>query len=826
MSRRFLFTALLTVITVPALAAPPVVTGLDLLDSNGVLITPLESNNLLDLNMLGERTLLVRANVNGPGSIHFQGSGIERTVNSAPYIMGGASGATYGAWMPESGTYTLTATPWEGADATGAQGSPVTITVTVVDVLNFRMRPVRIQSNVPHAEVQVRMLDHEFPFGSMMKETSGFSPTGTTSDEIMYRNVFLSNFNYSVAGNAMKWYSQQPDWWSQSPHNTGYAKPGNYRYADADNLLAFLQANDIPMRGHTIYWGADGSSSGQMWDPDWLENIASDTEALYWIEQRALNLVSRYAGQIDEWDFNNELWHEDYYTNRFGTAITKQMADWAIAANPDIKLWFNEYGMLNNTNNSASFLAYLQTLQGQGVQIDGVGVQGHFGQAPNPATVKASLDILDDLGVPIKVTEFDCGWAGATEAQEADGLEAVYRTAFEHQAVEGIIMWGFWEGSHWKPERALWNLDWTPTEQALRYQSLVFDEWWSDADLFADQNGELSMNLFAGDFEITIDGKTFTLSIPAGNQTLQLAYDGTDLSVQPGSGVWTELTNDDFESGWGNWLDGGTDAMLSGVNAIGATCMNLQDNTTTSESQLAAALDLTGYSQLEIAFTYITANFTGAEDFWVRFSDDGGSTWTTIKAYVNGVDFSNGIREYPVLIINDGQYNFTQNVKIKFECDASGNNDDVYIDNVVISGFEPNLATYEMWAVGHGLTGPDALGSADLEPDGLDNFHEYAFGGNPDSADPATLLPAFSMVSDSGTNWVEYVYRRRNDHVLRGLVYRVETTTNLVSDSWNTNGVIEVGSAALDDEFDTVTNRISAEVEDQQFIRLQIELTP
>ena len=167
------------------------------------------------------------------------------------------------------------------------------------------------------------------------------------------------------------------------------------------------------------------------------------------------------------------------------------------------------------------------------------------------------------------------------------------------------------------------------------------------------------------------------------------------------------------------------------------------------------------------------------------------------------------------------------NVKIKFECDASGNTDDVYIDNVVISGFEPNVATYEVWVAGYGLTGPDAAGAADLEPDGLDNFREYAYGGNPVSADLAALLPAFSMVSDLGTNRVEYVYRRRNDHVLRGLVYTVETTTSLDTNIlWNTSGVIEIGSAALDAEFDAVTNWIPTDVEDQQFIRLQIESTP
>ncbi|MDF7826207.1 endo-1,4-beta-xylanase [Pontiellaceae bacterium B12227] len=514
-------------VALSASGAAPVVTGLDLLDADtGGLIAPLQNNDTLDLNVLGQRAFRIRANLSGSGSVHFQVSGIEYAVNGAPYIMGAD-------WLPAPGTYTITATPWEGADATGEQGTEWSITVAVVDALEHRMRPVRIQSTVPHAAVQLRMLRHAFPFGSMTKETSSFGISQTDSpDEITYRETFHSNFNSSVAGNAMKWYTQQPDWWNQSPHNTGYSTPGNYRYDQADDWLDYHESVGIPVRGHTLFWGAGGGGPdplNQMKDPNWVEALG--TNALYWMEQRVSGIVSRYAGRIDEWDFNNELWHGDWYRNTFGSTITKQMADWAVAANPDIKLWFNEYGMLNNSNNAAAFLAHLQTLQGEGVQIDGVGVQGHFGSAPNTATVKASLDILDELGLPIKVTEFDCGSTNMTETQMADGLETVYRTAFEHQAVEGIIMWGFWESNHWKPERALWKADWTPTEQAHRYRELVYDEWWSDADLLVDQNGQLPFNLFAGDFEITINGKTFTNSIAAGSGTLNFAYDGTNLMM-------------------------------------------------------------------------------------------------------------------------------------------------------------------------------------------------------------------------------------------------------------------------------------------------------
>lgn len=149
---------------------------------------------------------------------------------------------------------------------------------------------------------------------------------------------------------------------------------------------------------------------------------------------------------------------------------------------------------------------------------------------------------------------------------------------------------------------------------------------------------------------------------------------------------WVELVYDDFESGWGTFLDGGSDAKLSSSYAIGSTSLNLQDNSSSSESRLANSLDLSGYSELKIEFSYVVRSFERSEDFWVRYSANGGSSWQTVKAYVNDVDFvDNGTRYNPVITIDSGSYNFSNNVLIKFECDASGNKDDVYIDNVKIS---------------------------------------------------------------------------------------------------------------------------------------------
>jgi hypothetical protein len=71
-----------------------------------------------------------------------------------------------------------------------------------------------------------------------------------------------------------------------------------------------------------------------------------------------------------------------------------------------------------------------------------------------------------------------------------------------------------------------------------------------------------------------------------------------------------------------------------------------------------------------------------------------------------------------------------------------------------------------------------------------------------------------------GENWSYYVHPKRDDP---GLIYSVESCTNLVSGTWATNGVEFVGESAIMNNYKTVTNRVSMAGKPQQFIRLKVE---
>ena len=301
---------------------------IELLDAEDAsLIQALSGDTNLDLNAIGKRALDLRytPGAAGAGSVVFiLNDGVARIDAISPYQLGGTAGGVDGAWLPKPGTYTVEIKEFSEVDGTGTELASQSLTLTISDALSHRMRPVRLETELPNTRIRVRMLKHAFPFGSMTNEPGDpaevqISLRGSTDEQIQ-QDIFLAHFNYTVSGNQMKWYTQQPDWWSGSPHNTNYATPGQHRYNTTDNWSTFMQSQNVPMRGHAIFWGekADNEQTPTdlMHDPDWVEALG--TNALYWIEQRAKSLVGRYAGLVDDWDFVNELWHGDWYRYLWG----------------------------------------------------------------------------------------------------------------------------------------------------------------------------------------------------------------------------------------------------------------------------------------------------------------------------------------------------------------------------------------------------------------------------------------------------------------------------------------------------------------------------
>jgi endo-1,4-beta-xylanase len=352
----------------------------------------------------------------------------------------------------------------------------------------------------PDAKIHVEQVAHEFWFGCAIPN-SFVDGSMSENDKKQFNEKFLANFNSAVTENAVKW-------------GTMERRKGEVDYSVIDGILNWTEANKIPLRGHNLFWGIP-----QFIQP-WVKEL-SDQELELTLKNRAETVTARYKGRFVEYDLNNEMVHGNYYEDRLGADITKKMAKWSQNGDPEIKLWLNDYDILTGKK-LPEYMAQIRRLLKQGVPIAGIGVQGHLNaETFDRIQLKNALDSLAQFKLPIRVTEFNIPGQRSKyytdrklkltdeeEVQKATELTDYYRICFAHPAIEGMIMWGFWEGANWIPVSSLYKRDWSPTPAAVAYRNLIFKEWWTIEEGKTNRKGELSVPAFFGKYKVTVNGVT------------------------------------------------------------------------------------------------------------------------------------------------------------------------------------------------------------------------------------------------------------------------------------------------------------------------------
>jgi hypothetical protein len=151
----------------------------------------------------------------------------------------------------------------------------------------------------------------------------------------------------------------------------------------------------------------------------------------------------------------------------------------------------------------------------------------------------------------------------------------------------------------------------------------------------------------------------------------------------------TQLVDfNDFNASYGIWNDGGSDCTRSSAfaqYAVGGTgsAVRLRDNSSSS-TLTTDNLNLSAYQDVTVDFSYITVSMDNPdEDFFLEVSTDGGSTFTIVEEWNLGDEFENEVRYFDAVSIPGP---FSANTQFRFRCDASTNSDEVYLDDISISG--------------------------------------------------------------------------------------------------------------------------------------------
>ena len=341
----------------------------------------------------------------------------------------------------------------------------------------------------PNADVKVELVRHDYPFGTALALYDS-----KDSVEKWYRKTANKYFWYGVPENQFKWPEYEP-------------KKGKLKKREFKEYLDYVKDNGWGFRAHTLVWGHQGYGFDKH-----FSNQGSCKEIGQKIKARIDRDLKEYKGQIVEYDVWNEVFHEAFIFDKCGWGLLDSAHIWAHKADPTAKLFINEYNVIS-AGETDRLYEIVKGMLARKVPVHGIGVQCHFNARPVvPGLVKERLDKLASLGLPIKVTELDCGtWENGmdvSEEEQAKRYELFIRSAFSHPAVEGILLWGFWDGRHWIKNGGIIAMDGREKPAAKTIYKLWHETWTTKGTFKADANGDVKFRGFPGKYKVTINGKT------------------------------------------------------------------------------------------------------------------------------------------------------------------------------------------------------------------------------------------------------------------------------------------------------------------------------
>ena len=203
-----------------------------------------------------------------------------------------------------------------------------------------------------------------------------------------------------------------------------------------------------------------------------------------------------------------------------------------------------------------------------------------------------------------------------------------------------------------------------------------------------DLDGDITANItIAGDIVDTNTAGTYVVTYnvtdAAGNNAAQVSRTVNVIS-QPTDVIIHEGY---FETGWDGWIDGGVDCTRRNEPSRsfeGNYSIRIRDNSGVASSMTSPTFNLSNFSEVKFDFHFFSNSMEFGEDFWLQYND--GSGFVTIATWARGIDFNNEAFGNYVVTLNSSRYNLSSNAQFRLRCDASGNADRIFIDQVIITG--------------------------------------------------------------------------------------------------------------------------------------------
>ncbi len=287
--------------------------------------------------------------------------------------------------------------------------------------------------------------------------------------------------------------------------------PGVYDFTAADQFVSFGESHDMFMVGHTLVWH---NQTPAWFFTDETGEPNSPAAQLEVMRAHIAKVAGRYAGRLHAWDVVNEVIADDgsYRPTTWvegvggGDELVKHAFKYAEKYAPDTELYYNDFNAWRPEKRDG-IVRMVQMLQREGIRIDGVGIQGHWGlNFPKNEYITAAIDAFAALGIKVMITELDldvlpltkegqiigqgmmhpqfqleefetyldpyqAGLPPDVEAQFTERYVELFRIFYDRRdKIDRVTLWGVHDGGSWKngypiPDRTNYPLLWDRAKQ-------------------------------------------------------------------------------------------------------------------------------------------------------------------------------------------------------------------------------------------------------------------------------------------------------------------------------------------------------------------------
>ena len=212
--------------------------------------------------------------------------------------------------------------------------------------------------------------------------------------------IMKQHFNSITAENVMKAEVLNPE-------------PNVFNFGPADEFIALGKKNKMFIVGHTLVWH---NQTPAWFFTDRAGNPNTPERQLEVLHRHIKTVAGHFKGKVDAWDVVNEVIGDDgnYRTNTAwikavgdGDTLVKAAFKYAQQYAPNTELYYNDFNAWRPAKRDG-IVRMVKMLQAEGIRIDGIGIQGHWGlNFPKKEYIEAAIDAYAALGVKVMITELD-----------------------------------------------------------------------------------------------------------------------------------------------------------------------------------------------------------------------------------------------------------------------------------------------------------------------------------------------------------------------------------------------------------------------------------